>query len=676
MYTKIQQVFWFIVLVAMVFPIPYAFAEGPGVANGEIRIHTVSLRVLQERLRDCEPAKACSSELLQFSGITRLMGYVLDHNNQDIVLFGQKQVGLPPLHVEHFVTALRNAWMRYAPLRGNVYQYSYPGCSIDPNPSTFRKLSRIGRRIRQGSNSRQVDAQLAQWEQVCKEPQRVRVMGVPFHSDFARIMVEADYDMKRLADGIDKPDIPGLMSLMDSKMAAAKDAAIHERPIAISVGGMNRFWFYPGEQRYEEDEDIVLITDSPVRLLTEESYLGNTGKYVSGNRVDPHARHFAEGVSLLYGELAIHRPIYRELENLFRFFALAQIMRAKAVDRTVGLELNYLLEEFRLPRTPVNRQLPGRSALKQFQHRQELENGYREVRLWMPSCGGVGIEIPPSSNAFVHDRYGFLHTVKTRVQSARSDNSMLAWRVDIPSKSWHRFLIRLRMLRISKNNNAFSLISVESLNKGRGYLVTDKSGEHTIQEPKQLARHLQEASDVRNNIYVQTKGFPTSLKKEAFFRTVVSHSERIRSGHDVKLRMLGKYERSTGSKLPTARELALSPGFRLYGELSIEPYRKTGLYQGRHKFRTSIEGRIYTGIIRAVGKTKLIVNSFFERLQGLEKDLGKGSIMDSINATRQAMKESGEIEGDRDFRVIIDNQAGERQMVLLPLFHRGEYATV
>src|ERR1700682_1725591 len=86
----------------------------------------------------------------------------------------------------NFVVALRNAWLQYAPLKDNVYQYSNPGCSIDPNPAIVHELQRIGNF--KVSSSGDATQSIDNWNRVCEGQQAVRVLGIPFDTHFAQVM--------------------------------------------------------------------------------------------------------------------------------------------------------------------------------------------------------------------------------------------------------------------------------------------------------------------------------------------------------------------------------------------------------------------------------------------------------------------------------------------------------
>jgi len=334
---------------------------------------------------------------------------------------------LPSIYTEDFVIALRNTWLKYATRKGNTIYYSNPGCSIDPSPQVMKELDVIGKKIFRSSSPAVVEKYIKEWHQRCQSPQQVVVLGIPFHTRFAWVMVKGDYDMKQLVDGSDSLNLPGFISLTDMTLEIAKSDIIQGKPVSIPLSSMNRFWFYPGKNEYREDERVVTIDQCPVVLLSEEEYLTKKGGITGTGRPDPLANRFCEIFTSKYAEVAKQRPIYIELENLFRFVALAKIMNFKSAHNEAGLDLIYLLEHFPVPQTSVSEHLPGRSNVKDFRHEQDIPGGRRTAMLWLPSCGGVGINISARQSNFVKDTTGSLLAVKATVLKARPSADALSW---------------------------------------------------------------------------------------------------------------------------------------------------------------------------------------------------------------------------------------------------------
>lgn len=387
----------------------------------------ISLRILQEKLRNSQSKRSLTKEIFQQVGITKFIGYVVDEPNRDLILIGQCAPALPYIYLDDFIIALRNIWNKYAPLRGNTYYSSYPGCSIDPEPNVLQGLEVLAQDIIGGSYREKIEEGIQKWHSICRSAQKVRVEGIPFDTHFARVMVKADYDMKNLVDGADSLDIPGFKSLMDMTLEIAQENIIRGGSLSIPISSMNRFWFCPGENQYVEDKGVVILKKCQVILLTEEEHLSRRGKVIGKERPNRLAQSFADSFSALYTEVAKQRPIYSELEALFRFVALAKIIKYKSPHKLASLDLGYLFEEHKISATHVSRLLPGRSNVKKFQHRKDFSSGYQLSQLWIPSCGGVGINIQVNERNFIKDTEGVLLKLKENILIARPSSGTLSW---------------------------------------------------------------------------------------------------------------------------------------------------------------------------------------------------------------------------------------------------------
>ena len=397
-------------------------------SNPPSKDRAVSLKVLEERVKNCMlKGEKCPQNILQLCGLSKIYGYVLDDENKDIILVGKADTNSPPLYLEDFVIALRNIWWKYALLKGNTYYYSNPGCSIDPDSETLQKLQQLEGTIL--STSTQVESIIQNWSTICSQPQKVKVLGIPFDTRFAKVMVEADYFMKRIVNGSDSLGIDGLESLIDMALAKAKQDIIKKRPISIPL--LNRFWFFPGENRYQEDKGVVIIKKCEVILLTEEQFLTNTGSMVGSGQADPLAQRFAENFSAKYKQISESKPIYAELEGLFRLVTLAKLMNDKEVLSEVGLDLDYLMNQYPVSEIRVDRTLPGLSNVKNLEHRRDFPGGYETVELTIPSCGGVSIDLTIKNKDFIKDRTVQLPTVRETVLKTRSSQDALFW--DFPA---------------------------------------------------------------------------------------------------------------------------------------------------------------------------------------------------------------------------------------------------
>jgi len=391
-------------------------AGGP---PGSLPTKAVSLRALQAALSTCAADATCRPAMFQLAGLTVLRGIVAGATSDDWILLGDEAPGAPPLLTEDLVVALRNAWLRYAVREGNALLYSNPGCSIDPSPEVVSQLGKVARQIQselgRGAGTERFDS----WHAACRTAQQVRVLGLPFDTHFAKVMVDADYYMKRLTDGSASTGIDGFVSLADRTLERVKDDVVRKRGAAEQTSWFNRFEFVPGETQYSQDEGIVLIDSCPVSLVTEGQYLSRHGTIAGTGTAEPLALAFAGEFTARYGEIAKEKAVYQELEGLFRAVAIAKLLKLKEAGG-----LDYFLDSFRVRRTEVPVTLVGVSAVKEFRHRRELANGYEDVQLCLPSCGGVGIDIDVADTQL---KPSPLRQVRDAVLKARPSTKVIAW---------------------------------------------------------------------------------------------------------------------------------------------------------------------------------------------------------------------------------------------------------
>ncbi len=347
----------------------------------------VSLRMLEKVLKE-GTLKAAHT----LCGITRVSGFVVDAKSKDIVLVGKVDPSCPALHADDFIVALRAANMLYARREGNTRYYTAPGCSIDPDPKTIRQLQQAQSRHDDSESGYQ--ALIREWEAIGRQPQQVRVLGVPYDTRFASVMVDADYYMKRLSNGSVDLGIPGFTSVMAMNVEETKKefrSGITSQP----SNSLNRFWFCPGESTYEENDGFVMLKECKVRLLTEEEFLTAAGQVKGKGKPSACASRFASGFSTHYQAIAEARPIYRELESLFRFSAIANLLRDTKASSRSGNSLSYLLSGYKVRKVSVSRTLPGITRVVELNDEQEVGGGKVIRYSVLMTCGGVEMDVRP-----------------------------------------------------------------------------------------------------------------------------------------------------------------------------------------------------------------------------------------------------------------------------------------
>ncbi|HWM91274.1 MAG TPA: DUF1598 domain-containing protein [Thermoanaerobaculia bacterium] len=632
--------------------------EEPG--SPDLPLRAVSLRALQQTLAACAPRGDCPEETLLFGKLTQVLGYTLDPENRDVLVYGLADPGLPQIHVEDFVVALRSSWLKYAEMKGDTLVYTHPGCDIRPEPALVLKLHDVSRQFHGSSSPGETEAAIKNWQQTCGQPQEVSVLGIPFDTRFAHVMVIADYDMKRLADGSDSLDLPGLESMMDMELRSVEDALRQQRPVGLKAG-MNRFWLTPGDQLYEEADGITWLSSGPVHIRTHAIGADASGELGDTAGSDPTAEDFAHRFSVLYDKVAEQRPIYRELRTLFQIYALTQVLRFRGAPDEVGLDLAYFLESHPLAPTPVKRQVPGRHRVKRFRNERQVPGGTEIIQFWMPSCGGVEMSIEPANEQFRRGRSDLLPGLREGAVGGRPRSLPVAWNVSL-SPVLRKAIKNSRELQ--KLNRPGSPLVVRVEDQGSGYQAsTDRIGDlyqglDAGALTSQIGERLAAEPGESRTVFLQMQGFSED-KAEAFIlesrlRLAQQHPDfEVRAVHNVA----GK----------AVEEMLFSPGTSLTRD--PEPARpdKRGEAEG---YATSVSlavrvrNKIHQVTLHIWSASKEVVDAFVARIKVHFADSGSlaMSVAEVIELTRREIRRDF---GERanDLQVEIEEEFDKRHLV-------------
>ncbi len=385
----------------------------------------VSMKVLEYTLKN-----AGSKQAESLCGITQLSGFIIDSSSKDIILVGKVDSSYPELLADDFIVALRAAHLIYGKRKGNTIYITPPGCSIDPDPAVLRQLDSLQRR---GTSKEARQAYIEKWETIGRQPQKVRVLGVPFDTHFAKVMVDADYYMKRLSNGSVDLGIPGFAGTMEKNIARAKKELELGLDTSEPENSLNRFWFCPGLTEYEDINGLILLRSCQVKLLTEEEFLTVSGEVKGLGRPSPIAKEFAESFTRNYRAIAEARPIYKELENLFRMAAVANLMKEQKALAKSRNPMNYLLREYKVRTVPVSRYLPGLTRVVELEDVRETDYGVEARYITLMSCGGVNMNIRPKKIVSISSKK---NGVESMIKSSKVSRSIVGQRPSQKALYW------------------------------------------------------------------------------------------------------------------------------------------------------------------------------------------------------------------------------------------------
>ena len=246
------------------------------------------------------------------AGLTRVQYVFFYPETRDIVVAGPAegifedpsgrllgtQTGSPAVLLEDMVTAMR----AYAPGQNPTGVISV---SIDPTPEGLQRLNQFLAAVR--GNVRPGDAEeLAMSLKRNLGLQTVSIKGIPNSTNFARVLVEADYRMKLIGIGLEQLPLP---------MASYVERA---NPSQVSSNAMERWFFTPNYEGVAVSEDglAMKLNDRGVQLVGENERVNAAGQRTVSGRTNLASKSFCMDFTKKYGMIASRVPVYAEMRNL------------------------------------------------------------------------------------------------------------------------------------------------------------------------------------------------------------------------------------------------------------------------------------------------------------------------------------------------------------------------
>jgi hypothetical protein len=272
--------------------------------------------------------------------------------------------------------------------------------------------------------------------------QKVVVGGVPLNSRHAAIMIYADYDMKKISQGLLKVD--GIRSSLDIALENNSDRM-------KSSSSMSRYWLHIKEDKiaksypsFNYNEGIVIINECPVVVLTERQMIDDEGNLKDNKQVsDGNAGVFAEEMSENYDTLTAQNHWFAELENIFRLQACFRAMSFKNEIENSGIDI-FTIQNIRLQQgNELPPALPGLMNYKITEKEKETKDGIETLSHFYFVAGGVSQEINIKKGSLTLIKS--LEKVNRLVVESRPDKEAIQWEliagsIEKPASEKSKFL--------------------------------------------------------------------------------------------------------------------------------------------------------------------------------------------------------------------------------------------
>ena len=326
--------------------------QGDLAKPAELRM--ISLAKLQQAMEECAASgKPLSDDIQHLAGIQRIQYVFVYPDQSDIVLAGPAEPwtvrddasvvgvhsGRPVLKLDDLIVALRSV----DPARADGIT-----CSIEPTEEGRARLQNLLKRVslRPGQNP-------ATFEPAMREafgPQMIKLTGVPSSSHYARTLVAADYQMKRLAMALEESPVAGLPSYL--AISRNQKHSSQSNP---------RWWMACNYDALSHTDDKLAwrISGQGVKTLTETDLVTADGKAERGQKIDKSATQWAETMTEKFEDLAKAQAVFGELRNCFDLSVVATLIVQEQLAQRAGCDLSHLmgnsgeieLEQFEIPKS-------------------------------------------------------------------------------------------------------------------------------------------------------------------------------------------------------------------------------------------------------------------------------------------------------------------------------------
>ncbi len=345
------------------------------------RLRKISLNRLERVIaQHLEQGKPLPAEVKYLAGLTRVEYVFFYPESGDIVLAGPAEgwmedpvgrvrgihSGRPTILLEDLVAALR----AFAPGRQN--QRLVVGCSIDPTQEGLARLQRylnsLGRYVRPGSGQ-----QIAEGIRRSLGWHNIRVLGLSPRTHLAQVLVEADYRMKLIGIGLERPPVR-IVSYVERATRGGG-----------SRNALQRWFFVPDYQcvRVSEDGLAMQLVGQGVKLVNESEVVLPDGRRMSNARPDRASVGFVKDFTKKFPQLAAREPVFAQLRTAIDLLIAMAFIQQQDYYGKSGWQAELFRDEGRLP-------------IETHPAPQRVETAVNVIwkgsRLYTPLGGGVQIQ--------------------------------------------------------------------------------------------------------------------------------------------------------------------------------------------------------------------------------------------------------------------------------------------
>lgn len=313
------------------------------------QFRAVSLNRLEATVQKMlDAGQPITDDVRYLAGLTRITHVFFYPESNDIVIAGPAEgffinannhvvgmkSGRSTLQLQDLIVALRS----FSP---DGKQTKMISCSIDPTQEGLARFRDTYTQIASSGQFRPgLENDVIRAYQEALGWQEITIQGISPKTNFARVLVEADYEMKLIGIGLKRAPVDGVISFI-SKVT----------PAAVAKNSLQRWYFQPDYDCVQVNEDntaMQLIGDG-VKLVGEDESVAADGSRKGKGSMSRASTAYCNSFTRLYGKMAERDPLWGELRNVIDMSVAAAFIQKMDLYEKSGWKMNLFGDEKALP---------------------------------------------------------------------------------------------------------------------------------------------------------------------------------------------------------------------------------------------------------------------------------------------------------------------------------------
>ncbi len=379
-------------------------------------LRKISLPRLEAAIREgLRTGSGVTDEMRFLAGLTRVQYVFVDAEQGDVVIAGPAEgymldlsgraIGMSSgqaiLDLQDLVAALR----AYPP---GAKEPATIRCSIDPTQEGLQRM----RQYIASVSGRVTPSDAEPYAEGMRRSlglQEVTIDGVSPKSHFAQVLVEADYRMKLIGIGLERPPV---------KIASFIQKA---SPTDVARNALQRWYFVPNYEsvRVSEDGMAMQLVGNGVQLVAEDEMVHADGQRSQTRRINRASHAFVRSFTAHFAELATRVPVYAQLRNVIDLAIVAAFLQQSDLYGQAKWDMSLFADE---------RQVSIENCLVPKTVESAIQVVWKGNTLMTPIGGGVNIQADQAFTAgtLQYDEEGAMDAVRSTA-SAPQDEPLRWW---------------------------------------------------------------------------------------------------------------------------------------------------------------------------------------------------------------------------------------------------------